>query len=251
MTRLWLAIAAAAAILVGTGVIASMTRTQPGPDPVAVISAYEMARNSGDIDTALSYFADNAVITQRNTTFSGKDDIRKYLEGSANRARAIVVSDRHATGSVVSWTERAAIQTNPNVDRSVQGNSAGPVQNAAGGVRVTGQPGGIRIGGGPGQGQAQAQTTLQTPFTLTVDAVVQDGKILSIAYVFGSQAARQDASLSVGSQVPATIGLIAVLGVLLSLLTVSSISLGRRAPVASTLRGRLMQDLQGWAAARD
>ena len=46
-----------------------------------------MARNRQDVDAALSYFSDNAVITQRTTNFSGKDDIRKYLEMVTSRSR--------------------------------------------------------------------------------------------------------------------------------------------------------------------
>jgi hypothetical protein len=42
-----------------------------------------------------------------------------------------------------------------------------------------------------------------------------------------------------------------VVASLLAILMLASTSIGRAAPVASTLRGRLMQDLQGWASARE
>ena len=64
-----------------------MATAQGGVDPAAVIAAYETARNRRDIDGALSYFADDATISQRATNFTGKDDIRKYLEGISTRAR--------------------------------------------------------------------------------------------------------------------------------------------------------------------
>ena len=83
-----------------------MARAQASVDPAAVITAYEMARNRRDVDTALSYFADDAVINQRSTSFNGKDEIRKFLDGVAARARFIVVSDRRISGNRVSWTER-------------------------------------------------------------------------------------------------------------------------------------------------
>src|SRR5947209_19946770 len=104
MVRIGLVTAIGVVLLVASGVIASMARAQPGADPVAVVTAYEMARNRGDIDVALTYFADSAVISQRNTPFSGKDDIRKFLEGVAARSRFIVISDRQATGKRETWT---------------------------------------------------------------------------------------------------------------------------------------------------
>jgi hypothetical protein len=63
--------------------------------------------------------------------------------------------------------------------------------------------------------------------------------------------ARVDPALDGRAQLPAGLGLAVVLGVLLSVLMIASMGLGRTAPAASTLRGRLMQDLQGWAAARE
>src|SRR5437868_8375117 len=91
MLRIWLAMIAGAAFMVTSGVIASMARAQPTGDPGAVIIAFEAARNQHDTDGALSYFADDAVITQRNTTFSGKDEIRKYLDTTTTRSRYVVV----------------------------------------------------------------------------------------------------------------------------------------------------------------
>src|ERR1041385_7923444 len=106
MLRIWLAMIAGAAFLVSSGVIASMARAQPTADAATVVSAFDVARNQHDPDTALSYFADNAVITQRNTTFSGKDEIRKYLDTVTTRSRYVVVSDRRASGNIVTWTDR-------------------------------------------------------------------------------------------------------------------------------------------------
>src|SRR5579864_7419764 len=106
MLRIWLALIAGASFLVASGVIASMARAQPTGDPSVVVSAFELARNRQDTDAALTYFADNAVITQRNTTYSGKDEIRKYLETFTSRSRYVVVSDRHSSGNIVTWTER-------------------------------------------------------------------------------------------------------------------------------------------------
>src|SRR5205823_11612547 len=101
MPRLWLAMGVGVACLVASGVLVTLARAQATGDPAAVIAAYETARNQRDLDLALSYFADDATLTQRNTTFSGKVDIRKYLEGFSTRARFNTVSDRQVNGSRV------------------------------------------------------------------------------------------------------------------------------------------------------
>src|ERR1051326_4166293 len=110
MLRIWLVRLAGASLLVANGVIASMARAQPTVDVAVIVSGYELARNGHDIDAALSYFADNAVITQRNTNFSGKDEIRKYLDTVSTRSRYVVISDRHISGNIATWTERTTLQ---------------------------------------------------------------------------------------------------------------------------------------------
>jgi hypothetical protein len=87
-------------------------------------------------------------------------------------------------------------------------------------------------------------------FAVNVEAVVQDGKIQSVAYIFGTQAARADASLDGRAQLPAPFGLAAVVAVMLSVLMIASTGFRRPGRVPSSLHGRLLHDLQGWASAR-
>jgi hypothetical protein len=206
-------------LLLSSGVVASMARAQATGDPAAVIAAYEMARNRRDMDGALSYFADDATVTQRATTFTGKDDIRKFLDTASTRSRFVVVSDRRTNGTHVTWTERSGTQTSPN------GQQGPPPALAA---------------GGPPNG-----------FVLSVEAIVQDGKIRSLAYAAANQPARTDPAQDGREQVPAYVGLGAVAGVIVSVLMFASIGLRRRAGARSTLQGRLMPALQGWSAARE
>ena len=219
MLRIWLAMGVGVACLVASGVVASMARAQASVDPAAVITAYEMARNRRDIDGALAYFADSAVINQRNTSFAGKDEIRKFLEGVTSRARFMVVSDRHVAGTQVTWTERTGSTGTDSPPRTAMGLSS---------------------------------AALATPgaFTVNVEAVVQDGKIQSLSYLFGTPAARPDPAVEGRAQLPASLGLAAVLAVLMSSLMVASTGVRRGAPNPSSLRGRLLQGLQGWSAAR-
>jgi SnoaL-like protein len=208
--------------LITSGVVASMARAQANGDPAATVTAYEMARNRRDVDAALSYFADNAVITQRNTTFSGHDEIRKFLDQASSRSRFIVVSDRKVNGTHVSWIERSGGAGTEPQGRPPQGLNSG----------------------------ALTANSPATAFTVNVEAVVQDGKIQSMAYLFGTQAARPDPALEGRAQLPAGFGLAAVVAVLLTVLMVASTGVRRPGRVPSSLNGRMMHDLQGWAEAR-
>jgi SnoaL-like domain len=218
MPRLWLAMGVGVACLVASGVLVTLARAQATGDPAAVIAAYETARNQRDLDLALSYFADDATLTQRNTTFSGKVDIRKYLEGFSTRARFNTVSDRQVNGTRVTWTERAAGPGTEPQTRPPQGLNAGAAAPSG--------------------------------FTFGVEAVVQDGKIRSITYLPPNQAPLTDPSLEGRAQLPATIGLAAIVAILAGIVLIASVGLQRGATAASTLRGRLLQGLRGWSAAR-
>jgi SnoaL-like domain len=218
MPRLWLAMGVGAACLVASSVLVTLARAQATGDPAVVIAAYETARNQRDLDLALSYFADDATLTQRNTTFSGKADIRKFLEGFSTRARFNTVSDRQVSGTRVTWTER----------------TSGP-----GGEPQSRPPQGLT-----------AAAASANAFTFGVEAVVQDGKIRSIIYLPGTQAPRADPSVDGRAQLPASVGLAAILAILVGLMLIASLGLRRGATAASTLRGRLLEGLQGWSAAR-
>lgn len=225
MLRLVLAMGVGVAALMVSGLVASLATAQSGMDAAGVITAYENARTQGDIDTALGYFADDATINQRATTFTGKDEIRKFLDGISARSRFTVVSDRRVTGNRVTWTERAGAQA-----PSPQGGRPTSLAQAQGSAGVP-------------NGSVRA-------FSVSVEAVVQDGKIRSLAYLPANQPALADPSVDGRAQLPATVGLGAVLAVLLGVLMVGSIGPNRRRASASSLRGRLIQDLQGWSAAR-
>lgn len=224
--RLWLAMGVGVALLLGSGIVGSMARAQSSVDPLAVITAYEMARNRRDVDGAVAYFSDNAVITQRNTTFSGKDDIRKFLDSVSTRSRFVVVSDRRVSGNHVTWTERTG--------------SATPEQQQS-----QSRPPGLSF-----SQASTSQTVLQNGLSVTVEAVVQDGKIQALSYVFGGQAQRPDPTIEGRAQLPAAYGLAAIVVILSGLLMVASLGIRRAAPVASSLQGRLIPGLQGWSAAR-
>jgi hypothetical protein len=218
MSRLRLAIGVGIAFLLASVLLVSLARAQASADPAAIVTAYETARNQRDLDLALSYFSDDATLTQRNTTFVGKVDIRRFLEGFSTRARFNTISDRQVSGNRVVWTERASGPGSEPQTRPPQGLNAGVAS--------------------------------LTGFSFGVEAIVQDGKIRSIIYLPANQAPRLDLSADSRAQLPAPVGLVGVLLVLLTIMLVASLGLRRSATAASTLRGHLLQDLQGWSAAR-
>jgi hypothetical protein len=111
----------AGGLLLGVTAAGAQIRTQSSQtgEPAAIVTGYEMARNRGDIDAAMSYFADDATITQRNTTYSGTDEIRRYLEASTGRGRFVVVSNRRLNGVQLTWSERPAGQNVNGFEQTV------------------------------------------------------------------------------------------------------------------------------------
>jgi hypothetical protein len=215
MLRVWLATGVCGvAALIFSGALTSLAAAQAGPDPAAIITAYETARNQRDIDTALTYFADDAMVSQRSANYAGKYEIRKYLDASSTRSRFVVVTDRRTSGNRVTWTERA---------------------------------------GGQGSGQQPALNgplSSSQAFQINVEAIVQDGKIRSLTYLTGAQPVRADPALDGRAQLPAAVGLAAVLAVMFSVVLITSTGVRRPPREASSLQGRLMHELQGWTAAR-
>jgi hypothetical protein len=245
MLRVWLAMGVGAATLMLSGVVATLARAQAGSDPAAVITAYEMARNRRDLDAALAYFADDATISQRTTTFSGKDEIRKFLDGVSTRSRFVVISDRHTNGNRVTWTERSGT-TASSTGQPGQGQL--PASAALAQSLTTAGPGVPSVN--TSSSANAGQNANSGGFLVNVEAVVQDGKIRSVAYLTSVTPGRVDPALEGRAQLPASVGLGAVLAVMLASLMVASMGLRRSNRGSSSLRGRLMQDLQGWTAAR-
>lgn len=242
MLRVWLAMGVGAATLMLSGVVATMARAQAGADPAAVITAYEMARNRRDLDAALAYFADDATISQRTTTFTGKDEIRKFLDGVSTRSRFVVISDRRSNGNRVTWTERSGT-TGAN-SQTGQGQLQPPAAAAQGLTSAAAAAAATTSNANSGV------TGNSGGFLVNVEAVVQDGKIRSVAYLAAATPGRIDPALEGRAQLPASAGLGAVLTVMLATLMVASTGLRRSNRGNSSLRGRLMHDLQGWTAAR-
>jgi ketosteroid isomerase-like protein len=78
------------------------------PDPMPVINAWLEALNAGDIDGALSYLADDAVVTivpppepGTSGVFTGKEEIRGWYEGIVEEHGVTTLSDCQVDGETV------------------------------------------------------------------------------------------------------------------------------------------------------
>jgi ketosteroid isomerase-like protein len=92
------------------------------PAPSAVVESYERARAQGDVDAALATFADGAVVTVQGRdaqSFTGRDQVRVFLQTLGLEFQTIMKSAPHVEGTVVSWTEREQAPRQ-SVDAQVQ-----------------------------------------------------------------------------------------------------------------------------------
>ena len=77
-------------------------------DPMSIVNAWLDALNAGDIDAALSYLADDAVLTfipppipGDDGIFSGKEEIKGWYEGVAAANGVTTISDCQVVGEKV------------------------------------------------------------------------------------------------------------------------------------------------------
>jgi len=88
--------------------VSACASTQPITEPVAVIEAFYEALNDGDLDTAMSFVADDASFILF-AAYVGKADIRDFYQESLDLGFQAELSDLRADGDKVSWMEKATI----------------------------------------------------------------------------------------------------------------------------------------------
>src|SRR3981081_3721709 len=94
-----------------------------GLNPSTVVDSYERAWGENDVDGALGYFADNAVVTlqeARTQAPTGRQQIREFLQTAMLQATPVLTSSRQADGGRVMWSERIEGQVLTAKDVSVQ-----------------------------------------------------------------------------------------------------------------------------------
>ncbi len=87
----------------------------PGMTPEMVVQAFEAAWNAGDIDRILQFFNDTAVVRfmypppyPEPDTYTGKDEIRRMLEGYLSGDFHMQSSDSRFIGHQMTWQFRMA-----------------------------------------------------------------------------------------------------------------------------------------------
>lgn len=110
----------------------STTSTRP-TDPAAVMDAYTAAINAHDVEAALAYVADDAVYNRPTGQFTGKEQIRGFIESLiARNVRVELVGERQVQGDRVTWTSRVFLSDPENPDGpplEIVNNSESVVQN--------------------------------------------------------------------------------------------------------------------------
>ena len=76
-------------------------------DPESVMRATAAAVNAGDLDRVMSYFADDAMVVNDGTTFTGKDQVRVFIKGALDdHIQTSYVGPLRVEGEKVTWLER-------------------------------------------------------------------------------------------------------------------------------------------------
>jgi hypothetical protein len=94
----------------------SLASCNPQPDPESLIQSWNDALNEGDVDAALEYLADDAVVTivppppDMSGVFSGKDQIRGWYEGNVAQGGFNEFVEIKVDGDKVSWVSKFGME---------------------------------------------------------------------------------------------------------------------------------------------
>jgi len=90
----------------------ALAACSPSPDLEEVVNSWNDALNIGDVEAALEYLDDNAVITivpppaGISGIFNGKEQIRGWYEGNAALNGFNEMVDIQVKGDIVTWTSK-------------------------------------------------------------------------------------------------------------------------------------------------
>lgn len=81
--------------------------TAQGTDPLSVIKGAKAAYDAGNVEAAVAFYADDAVITNtRGRKIIGKDAIRRFIQGNLKAGtRSGEMLNPQVTGDSVTWAE--------------------------------------------------------------------------------------------------------------------------------------------------
>ena len=95
-------------------IVACVSSCSQAPDPKTVLNSWNDALNQGQIDVALSYLAENAVVTivpppSGSGIFTGKSEIRAWYEGNTAQHSYNEMIEVKVDGEKVTWTSKFII----------------------------------------------------------------------------------------------------------------------------------------------
>ena len=100
-------------------------------DPASVISAAQAQVNAGNIDGLMSFFAEDATVTNDGTVYSGKAKVREFMQSALDdHIQATTVGAYHVAGNKVTWRERITADSLRQIGvASIYTNNAAVVEN--------------------------------------------------------------------------------------------------------------------------
>ncbi len=100
-------------VLLVIGIGTACTPTEPVTDPIGVVQAFHDAVNSGDIDDAMSYVADDVEFIFLGREYSGKPEVRDWYQRIVDRKDQYELSDIRLEDGTVYWTANVTSRTGP------------------------------------------------------------------------------------------------------------------------------------------
>jgi hypothetical protein len=93
-------------VILGLAMVSQAVEVQP-TDPPAVLQRYIDAQNAGDLEAALALWADDGVLTNtRGRTFTGKEALRRFIQGNITRNIRQEPESIDTVGEKVTWINR-------------------------------------------------------------------------------------------------------------------------------------------------
>lgn len=97
-------------LIVVLTILLSACGSQSPNDPAAVMDAYTAAINAHDVEAALQYVADDAVYERPTGQFTGKAEVRSFIEGLiAQNVQVELIGERMVDGEKVTWQSQVTL----------------------------------------------------------------------------------------------------------------------------------------------
>ncbi|HAV77687.1 MAG TPA: hypothetical protein DCX53_10080, partial [Anaerolineae bacterium] len=104
-------------LIVALMILLTACGSQSPTDPAAVMDAYTAAINAHDVEAALLLVADDAVYDRPSGQFTGKEEVRTFIEGLiAQDVHVELIGERTVNGEKVTWQSQVTLKDLQNPD---------------------------------------------------------------------------------------------------------------------------------------